>query len=496
MLDPTWHAETGVQVTSACGDAFDVVLSDGAHILKVVLSTALNELVYSGRLEPRGVVTVRGWEARADERALSASAPDLIVVTQLAPRDGLTFAVAEPAAGAAPLARPHREPLPLAGRRRHYLKLRSDEALSSQAEIDAVARDGAERSSLSHWGGPHEKGAQSFATCFELTLADASGEMAVEATIARHTAAAPAAAGWGEPRLPTRRRPGAVLMVRDYALREVAGDEGGKRFVAKLNPAKHPKVPGRVDVLTEAQVQQLDSLLPGRLLPPRRPPLSDASGVRRKLAVVHAAQQYLGEAEELADVIGRVVASLPPFRFRRQPNGDRAFVRFVRARWLQVLVADSGGGGAAQLPLLLLEHHCGGPAGASGFFDGVAPGDDVLALLKRAGGEAAGAAGDAVRCDWRLQRPLVPIRDVARCLEELHGGEEAYVVLRASASLSPRGQHPPQAPPQALLGVARLESPLAAQPVPVAFALADADAKGRGGALWAAVASTTSLESA
>jgi len=157
MLDPTWHAETGVQVTSACGDAFDVVLSDGAHILKVVLSTALNELVYSGRLEPRGVVTVRGWEARADERALSASAPDLIVVTQLEPvaapaaagsssaapaaasslvlddyyvaseRDGLTFAVAEPAAGAAPLARPHREPLPLAGRRRHYLKLRSDE---------------------------------------------------------------------------------------------------------------------------------------------------------------------------------------------------------------------------------------------------------------------------------------------------------------------------------------------------------------------------------
>ena len=322
----------------------------------------------------------------------------------------------------------------------------------------------------------------------------------------------------------------------------MAGDEGGKRFVAKLNPAKHPKVPGRVDVLTEAQVQQLDSLLPGRLLPPRRPPLSDASGVRRKLAVVHAAQQYLGEAEELADVIGRVVASLPPFRFRRQPNGDRAFVRFVRARWLQVLVADSGGGGAAQLPLLLLEHHCGGPAGASGFFDGVAPGDDVMvrrlrvcaaggdlggflatsrwslalraaellaeyreeplrlallgeigkdarsqqqrgkrdaaarqagawmaappppatggdvgaifgglppvqALLKRAGGEAAGAAGDAVRCDWRLQRPLVPIRDVARCLEELHGGEEAYVVLRASvaaASLSHRaGEGPP-----------------------------------------------------
>ena len=35
--------------------------------------------------------------------------------------------------------------------------------------------------------------------------------------------------------------------------------------------------------------------------------------------------------------------------------------------------------------------------------------------------------------------------------------------------------------------MARLESPLAAQPIPVAFALADADAKGRGGALWAAV---------
>ena len=36
------------------------------------------------------------------------------------------------------------------------------------------------KSCLSHWGGPHEKRAQSFATCFELTLADASGEMAVE----------------------------------------------------------------------------------------------------------------------------------------------------------------------------------------------------------------------------------------------------------------------------------------------------------------------------
>ena len=51
-----------------------------------------------------------------------------------------------------------------------------------------------------------------------------------QATTARHTAAALAAAGWGEPRLPTRRRPGAVLMVRDYALREVGGDEGDVRL--------------------------------------------------------------------------------------------------------------------------------------------------------------------------------------------------------------------------------------------------------------------------
>ena len=44
-----------------CMDGYDVTLSDGAHKIKCLLSTALNPLVYEGWLQLHGIVRVESW---------------------------------------------------------------------------------------------------------------------------------------------------------------------------------------------------------------------------------------------------------------------------------------------------------------------------------------------------------------------------------------------------------------------------------------------------
>jgi len=158
-LDGEWFAATGETLRPECGDAFDVVVSDGIFKRKVTLSTTLNYHVYCGWLRPLAVVRVAAWRIVHDELHLPAPdepSPPLIVVTRLAaaPKIGEDALPAAPhvargvitsqanllqpkhATGLEALARSHNgeydfarhvEPLPLFGARRHYLHIDSDD---------------------------------------------------------------------------------------------------------------------------------------------------------------------------------------------------------------------------------------------------------------------------------------------------------------------------------------------------------------------------------
>ena len=154
-LDVDWFAASGETVRPECGDAFDVVFSDGVHKRKVTLSTTLNFRVYTGWLCARSVVCIEGWRIQHDELHLAEDMmPPLVIITKLAtvPKFGEALpatphifrglitshenilrpkytdqleALVHAHGGVYEFVR-HMEELPLFGARRHYLHLDSD----------------------------------------------------------------------------------------------------------------------------------------------------------------------------------------------------------------------------------------------------------------------------------------------------------------------------------------------------------------------------------
>ena len=154
-LDEDFFAGSGETVRPVCGDAFDVTMCDGVHMLKCVLSTALNNLVYTGWLRQFALVRVLGLRKREGFTSTGEALPPYVVLTELAaasanrpqsqnepPKDWPDVTPGAYAKDDEPtplleergvLLRPldsdspHLTTRPLLGRRRHYLRLESDE---------------------------------------------------------------------------------------------------------------------------------------------------------------------------------------------------------------------------------------------------------------------------------------------------------------------------------------------------------------------------------
>ncbi|KAL1530299.1 hypothetical protein AB1Y20_001210 [Prymnesium parvum] len=154
-LDEAFFAASGETVRPQCGDGFDVTLFDGVHTLKCVLSTALNELVYSGLLCEYSFVCVEEWRRRAlADPTNGGMLPPCVILTKLECMGARQTHLASTSAtrGAPGIVRelilrgssrpesllmqlvpsldedsPHLSACPLLGVRRHYLRLESNE---------------------------------------------------------------------------------------------------------------------------------------------------------------------------------------------------------------------------------------------------------------------------------------------------------------------------------------------------------------------------------
>ena len=146
-LGDQFFDQSGEAQRPECMDGYDVTLSDGAHKIKCLLSTALNPLVYEGWLQLHGIVRVESWRNARDELDMAGTRPAIVVLTKLdtrTPVQGMTGdmpALMRGPIGADPswlptLLPPDGEaateltrPLPLFGVRKHYLRLDSHEVL-------------------------------------------------------------------------------------------------------------------------------------------------------------------------------------------------------------------------------------------------------------------------------------------------------------------------------------------------------------------------------
>ncbi|KAK9659749.1 negative regulation of double-strand break repair via homologous recombination, partial [Basidiobolus ranarum] len=73
--------ENVIELGSSTVDVFDMIISDAAHKLKVVLSPELNYMVYQGLICERAVIEVHDCTLRFRETDLSAT--EIIVLTKI-----------------------------------------------------------------------------------------------------------------------------------------------------------------------------------------------------------------------------------------------------------------------------------------------------------------------------------------------------------------------------------------------------------------------------
>ena len=465
-LDATWFAATHETVRPEGGDAFDLVLSDGVHTLKCVLSTALNPRIYRGWLRRHSIVRISSWRRLVDERLPVTGAPVAVVVfvndlkavwlpseepaaeepafTRVLPCIGQDELVPHPSASAAGAVGD--DAAPLLGQRQHYLRTDADEVLlterwgalaqpapdeDDEAEPGAVpaaeavpelvhaklrmtdeavpsaqtapsrvlgeapAQRGRPRSKgdipplvgrivrvgpLRFFGGLHERHAMRYAVCATVWVRDATGELPVTL--------------WNRQceSLYMRLCRASLVVVRGYRLGlwRTGFDEGMTEWRANVNTTNPT---GSVVAIDEgALADAWGDDVASRRLPPGQPPLTAAT----RTALVQAAADLAaaratadrstdreamnGDAAEVPsfapseegvgeavtawghdpDVVGEactppvdvacvVVRAFAPFRQRLPTSARRPTVRFVRVRWLLVLLPD----GDAPLPLLL-----------------------------------------------------------------------------------------------------------------------------------------------
>jgi len=197
--------QSGEAQRPECMDGYDVTLSDGAHKIKCLLSTALNPLVYEGWLQLHGIVRVESWRNARDELDMAGTRPAIVVLTKLdtrTPVQGMTGdmpALMRGPIGADPswlplLLPPDGEPataltrpLPLFGVRKHYLRLDSHEVLLTR---DWAAHDYADHEWVMEPDGHEHERPEDFSDF--ASLAAARGREEQQARVAdRHPAVPP-----------------------------------------------------------------------------------------------------------------------------------------------------------------------------------------------------------------------------------------------------------------------------------------------------------------
>ena len=554
-LDPTWLAATHETIRPECGDAYDIVLSDGVHKLKCVLSTALNARIYRGWMRLHSVVRVAGWRRLMDERLLGGSSqPVVVVISDLKavrfPADGAgteepayarvfaggVIAASTDLSDDVPEVTFHAsaqrggdqhttDEAPLLGKRRHYLRLDSDDVLlterwtartaeeAQQAAADEddedaqelpsieavpelarakvsltdeaaprfesapsrVLADGAPQGArlgrasskkdipplvgrvtrlgpLKFFGGLHERSTQRYATSFTFWLCDATGELPVTVWN-RKCEELYASLGRAQ-----------LVLVRGYRLGlwRTGFDEGQAEWRANVNTSNPT---GSVRLLDDGMLADAwgDEVC-ARRIPIRMPPVSAATraGLLRSAADLAAAAEeraaaaarlrllddedadgadkvgdaattwgyepdVLAEARTpLVDLACVIVRAFAPFRMRISASQRRNVPRFVRARWLLVLLGEGG----PPLPMLVYAHHVPPKAHTTALFPSDSGGALAAApplslgrprpvlirhvavgeggeMLGGGGGVAGSSAADAVRAPAAPRQPVL-----------------------------------------------------------------------------------------
>ena len=190
-LDEQFFDQSGEAQRPECMDGYDVTLSDGAHKIKCLLSTALNPLVYEGWLQLHGIVRVESWRNARDELDMAGTRPAIVVLTKLdtrTPVQGMTGdmpALMRGPIGADPswlplLLPPEGEaataltrPRPLFGVRKHYLRLDSHEVLLTR---DWAAHDYADHEWVMEPDGHEHERPEDFSDFASLAAARAREE--------------------------------------------------------------------------------------------------------------------------------------------------------------------------------------------------------------------------------------------------------------------------------------------------------------------------------
>jgi hypothetical protein len=204
-LGDQFFDQSGEAQRPECMDGYDVTLSDGAHKIKCLLSTALNPLVYEGWLQLHGIVRVESWRNARDELDMAGTRPAIVVLTKLdtrTPVQGMTGvmpALMRGPIGADPswlplLLPPDGEaataltrPRPLFGVRKHYLHLDSHEVLLTR---DWAAHDYADHEWVMEPDGHEHERPEDFSDF--ASLATARGREEQQARVAdRHPAVPP-----------------------------------------------------------------------------------------------------------------------------------------------------------------------------------------------------------------------------------------------------------------------------------------------------------------
>ena len=231
-----------------------------------------------------------------------------------------------------------------------------------------------------HFGDVSEPRPAAFPTCFSLWIADSTSEIKVTLWN-RLCETYYAAVSEGD-----------VIMVQGHRLRRCSSMKGGHVVEAMLN-AKNPE--GKLAILDHGQTQQIERCVTHTLTQRQVVPPADMQLLRTRWSNLGHGHAMLDD--DAVDVRAVVATVLPAYRHRLAPRGTRTFVRFIRARWLLLLLRDQGEDGNSssieQVPILLDERHCGPPLSrpaeatdelgsleprpAAGFFDAVKPLDFV-----------------------------------------------------------------------------------------------------------------------
>ena len=244
-LGDQFFDQSGESQRPECMDGYDVTLSDGAHKIKCLLSTALNTLVYEGWLQLHALVRVESWRNARDELDMSGTRPAIVVLTKLDTRTPVQGMAGDmPALMRGPigvdpswlqaLLSPEGEaataltrPRPLFGVRKHYLRLDSHEVLLTR---DWAAHDYVDHEWVMEPDSTEHERPEDFSDFASLAVAKGREEQQ-ERAVDRHPAATEAGGA-------ARRRHGGAKRGATLPLLGRVVSKGPLRFFGKLSEVR------------------------------------------------------------------------------------------------------------------------------------------------------------------------------------------------------------------------------------------------------------------